>query len=81
MALNKKHDPRLEALILQAAEDVRRVNPHLDAPELPLSEAENAELEHGRQNIERVWDEMDRQRGGALIDELASRAVDDDRGE
>lgn len=32
MALNKKHDPRLEALILKAAADVLQTNPHLIAP-------------------------------------------------
>lgn len=48
MALNRKHDPRLEALILEAAVDVKRVNPHIGAEQPPLSEAEYAEIERGR---------------------------------
>lgn len=81
MALNRKHDPRLEALILRAAEDVKRMNPHIGADQQPLSEAEYAEIESGQQELERVWDEMERQRGGPLTDEPAARAVDEDRGE
>lgn len=81
MALNKKHDPRLEALILQAAADVRRINPHIDASEQPLAEEDYEDIARERLDAERVWAEMDRERGGALIDELASRAVDEDRGE
>lgn len=81
MALKKKHDPRLEALILRAAEDVKRANPHIGAHQQPLSEDEYAEIERGRQELERVWDEMERQRGGTLTDEPGARAVDKDRGE
>lgn len=81
MALNRRHDSRLDALIQQAAEDVKRVNPHIGADQQPLSEAEYAEIEHGRQELEHIWDEIERQRGGPLTEELGAQAVDEDRGE
>lgn len=81
MALNKKHSPRLEALILQAAADVKRITPHIGAPEQPAPESEYAEIERDRQELEQVWDEVDRKRGGAAAGEPAAQAVNDDRGE
>jgi hypothetical protein len=81
MALNKKHDPRLEALILQAAADIKRVNPHIGALESPAPDSDYAEIERDREELERVWDEVDLQRGGPVTSESAAQAVSDDRGE
>ncbi|HZC07900.1 MAG TPA: hypothetical protein VE338_19850 [Ktedonobacterales bacterium] len=81
MALNRKRDPLLEDLIRQAAADVRQVNPHIGAPQQPTPDAERAAIERERQEAERIWDELDRQRGGPLLDEPAARAVDEARGE
>lgn len=81
MALNKKRDPRLEALILQAAADVKRVNPHIGAAQQPLADAEYAEVVRGHEELERIWDEMERRRAGPPAEELAAQSVDQDRGE
>jgi hypothetical protein len=80
MALNK-HDPRLQVLIRQAAEDVRRLNPHIGAAQQPETEAQYTEVKREREELERIWAEMERQRGGPLTDEPAAHAVDEDRGE
>jgi DNA-nicking Smr family endonuclease len=82
MALNKKLNPQREALIRRAAADVRRLNPHIGAAQQPLSEAEYAEIERGRLELERIWDDMERQQDSKpLTDEPAASAVDEDRGE
>jgi hypothetical protein len=81
MALNKQREPHIEALILRAAADARRLNPHIGAAQQALSEAEYAEIERERLELERAWDDMERQRGGAPTDEPAAQAVDEDRGD
>ena len=81
MALNKKHDPRLETLILQAAVDIKRINPHIGAPQQPVPDSDYLEVERDRQELERIWEELDRERGGPASDEPAAKAVDEDRGE
>jgi hypothetical protein len=68
-------------LILQAAADVKRINPHIGEPERPAPESDYAEIERDRDELERVWDEVDRQRGGPATGEPTSQAVSDDRGE
>lgn len=80
MALNK-HDPRLQALIRQAAEDVQRLNPRIGAAQQPEKESQHIEVEREREALERIWAEMERQRGSPLTDEPAAQAVDEDRGE
>jgi hypothetical protein len=84
VALNKKRDPRLLALILQAAAEVKRINPHIGAVQTPVADSEYTEyteMVRGREEMERVWDDVERQRGGPVTDEIAARAVDQDRGE
>lgn len=81
MALNRKHNPQLEALILQAAADIRRANPHIGDSEAPAPEADYAEVERDRDELEHLWDEIDRQRGGPATDEAGAQAVNDGRGE
>jgi hypothetical protein len=67
-ALNKRHDPDLEALILKAATDILQANPHIAGPQIPLSESEHAEIERGREELERGWDEIERQRGVSVTE-------------
>lgn len=81
MAVNQHHDPDLEALIQRAASDVKRVNPQLGAPQLPVTDADFAELERDRRELEHMWDELESQFGGPMTSEPAAHAVDDDRGE
>jgi hypothetical protein len=81
MALKKQHAPHMERLILEAAAEIRRLNPLLYAPQQFPTEAEYAEIEHGREDLERVWDEMERAAGGPLPGEPAAHAVEEDRGE
>ncbi len=81
MALKKNRDPRIELLTRQAAADIQLRNPSLFAPQLPLTEAEYAELEQEQRELERIWDDMERQPYDSATDEPAARAVDEDRGE
>ena len=81
MALNKQRAPRVEALVLQAAADVRQLNPHIGAAQQAASESEYAEVERERQEREQLWDDLERRRGASDADEPAAQAVDADRGE
>lgn len=85
MALNKQRAPQIEALILQAAAEVRRLNPHIGEAEQAATETDYAEVEREREERERLWDDIERQRGDTLPDEPgdepAAHAVDEDRGE
>jgi hypothetical protein len=81
MAMQKRRDARLEALIAQAAEEIKRLNPHIGTPQEPYPEEMYADLARDGRELEQLWDEMDRQRGGPLEGEPAAEAVDADRGE
>ena len=81
MALNKKHTPYLDALIAQAASEVRSLNPHLVDPQQDTLPEVQAEIERERADLEHIWDELARQRGKASGDEPVASAVNEDRGE
>lgn len=81
MAMQKRRDARLEALIARAAEEIKRLNPQIGMPQEPLPAELSAELERDGRELEHLWDELDRQRGGPLNGEPATEAVDTDRGE
>ncbi len=81
MAMRSRGDARLDALIAQAAEEIKRLNPSIGTPQEPVSDTLAGELERDRRELEQLWDELDRQRGGPLHGELAAEAVDADRGE
>ncbi len=83
MAANQKHDAAREALIAQAAAEVRRFNPHIGAIRQPYPDEEYAELVEDRRRLALVWDEIDRQRQneGKPQSSTAADAVDEDRGE
>lgn len=80
MALARKHDPHLEAPRLEAAAEVRRGNPLIGAGQQPMAEDEYAADQRERQELERVWDERDRERGGTTDMETGAQAVTEDRG-
>jgi len=81
MALSRKLDPSLEALLQQAIEEQRAVNPALFREPQPLSEEVIDQLLRDEAELERTWDEMDRQRGNTPRRYTAAEAVDQDRGE
>jgi hypothetical protein len=81
MALNKKHDPTVEALILRAAAEIKRANPQFGAPQQPVAEPEFEELERDRTALERIWDAVESQLGGPIQGEPASQALGEERSE
>ncbi len=81
MALKRSFDPTLDALIRKAAAEVKRLNPHIGEAQSPVSEDEYAQLCEDAQELERIWDAMERQSGRVPASYSASDAVDEDRGE
>lgn len=81
MALNRKLDAELEALLERAIEEQRAVNPGLFEKPQPLSEAVIEQLLRDEAELEQIWDEMDRTRGNAPRRMTGAEAVDLDRGE
>lgn len=83
MAVNRKHDPAWDALVAQAAAEVRRFNPHIGEIRRPYPDEEYAELVKDSQRLAMVWDEIDRlrQNEGKSQSYTAADAVDEDRGE
>lgn len=81
MALNRKLEPELEALLRQAIEEQRAVNPELFEKPQPLSEEVIEQLLRDEAELERTWDEMDQQHGNIPRRYTAAEAVDQDRGE
>lgn len=81
MALNKEHDPNLEALVRRAAVEIKRANPQFGAPQQSVTEPEFEELERDRTELERIWDALESRLGGPIQGEPAAHAVDEDRGE
>ena len=80
MALQKRRDPALDALIRKAAAEVVRLNPHIGAPSPSYAQEELAEIEHVDAEMARLWDPPDGQRAQQL-GYSASDAVDEDRGD
>ena len=83
MAVNQKHDAAREALIAQAAAEVRQFNPHIGKIRQPYPDEEYAELVEDDRRLALVWDEIDKQRQNEGQSQLytAADAVDEDRGE
>ena len=81
MALNKKHTPYLDALIAQAASEVRSLNPRLVDPQQDTLPEVQEEIDRERVELERIWDELAGQHGKASGDEPGASAVHEDRGE
>lgn len=83
MAVNQKHDAAREALIAQAAAEVRKFNSHIGEMRQPYPDEEYAELVEDRRKLALVWDEIDQQRQneGEPQPYTAADAVDEDRGD
>lgn len=81
MAVPKKRDESWDDLVARAAAEVRKANPHIGAEPGPYPEDEYAELVEDARQLERVWDEIDRQRGDRPQSYTAADAVNEDRGE
>ncbi|HEY1391310.1 MAG TPA: hypothetical protein VGF38_22420 [Ktedonobacterales bacterium] len=83
MAVKQKHDSAREALIAQAAAEVRRSNPHIGEIRLPYPDEEYAELVEDSQRLALVWDDIDQQlqRAEKSQSYTAADAVDEDRGD
>lgn len=81
VALNKRREPGMETLILQAAAEIKQLNPRIGEPLPPYPDEEYAQLLHDAEELERVWNEIDRQQGGSPGGQPAADAVDEDRGE
>ncbi len=80
MALNRKLEPELEALLQQAIEEQRAVNPELFGEPQPLSDEEYAQILEDAAEIERIWDEMDKARPD-VPRVSAADIISEDRGE
>ncbi|WIG61192.1 MAG: hypothetical protein OJF49_003940 [Ktedonobacterales bacterium] len=81
MALNKKHTPELEALILRGAAEVKQLNPHIGHRLPPYSDEEYASILRDGEEIEQLWNTSEGQRAQKRPGEPAAEAVDEDRGE
>lgn len=83
MAVNQKHDEAREALIAQAAAEVRRFNPHIGEIQQPYPDEEYAELVEDSQRLALAWDDIDQQlqSTGRSQSYTAADAVDEDRGD
>ena len=80
MALNKQRDAEMEALILRAAAEIKRLNPHIGEEPQPYTEEELRELEEIDAELERLWNSPEGQRAQQL-GYTAALAVSEDRGE
>ena len=81
MAVQRSWDAETEALVLQAAAEIKRLNPRIGEPLPAYTEDEYAQAQRESLELERIWDELDRQRGGPATGEPAAEAVSADRGE
>jgi hypothetical protein len=61
MALNRKRDPEFEALMQQAVAEQKAIYPQLFEEPQPLSEELIEQLLRDEAELERIWDEFDRE--------------------
>jgi hypothetical protein len=80
MALNKKRDAEMEALIQRGAAEIKRLNPHIGEAPQPYTEEELQELEEMDAELERLWNSPEGQRA-QQPGYTAAQAVSEDRGE
>lgn len=81
MAGQKKRYQSWDESVARAAEDVRRVNPHIGEEPRAYPDDAYAELAESIRQLERIWEEMDRVRGNKPQSYTAVDAVNADRGE
>ncbi|MBF6590378.1 MAG: hypothetical protein IVW57_07580 [Ktedonobacterales bacterium] len=82
MAVQRKRDPDLEALILQAAAEIRRANPSIGASSAPTTDVATEEAVAAIDAVDtalaRLWDSSE----GEQVRQIgysAAQAVDEDR--
>lgn len=80
MALPRRQDPDLEALLRQGVEEITRLNPHIGAPPPTYTDEECAALLHDDEALEALWNSPEGRRA-QQSSYSASDAVDEDRGE
>ena len=81
MALQRKTESDLDALLRQAIAEQRAVNAALFEPTQPHSEELIQELERDEEELVRTWDEMERVRGHLARRYTAEEIISQDRGE
>ena len=81
MAIQHERSAETEALASRAATEIKRLNPRIGEPIVALSDEEYARAQQETLELERIWDELDRQRGGPASGEPGAEAVNADRGE
>ena len=80
MALHKHRDPALEALIQEAAAEMRRLDPEFFAAPTPYTNEEYDDVLRDAKELDELWDTPE----GQKVKQLgfsASDMVDEDRGE
>ncbi|MGH2514184.1 MAG: hypothetical protein ACRDHP_00865 [Ktedonobacterales bacterium] len=80
MALHKHRDPALEALIQQAAAEMRRLDSQLFASPTPYTDEEYTEILREAKELDELWNTPEGQKARRL-GFSASDMVDEDRGE
>lgn len=81
MALNKKRDAEMEELILRAAAEIKRLNPHIGEEPRPYTDEEYTEIMRDAEELDRLWNSPEGQRVFREDETPAADAVDEDRGE
>ena len=67
MAIEKERDAALEELIRRGVAELLAANPHLMDPPGPLPDDVIEQLEADEAELERIWEAMERERGGAPV--------------
>lgn len=80
MALHKYRDPALEALLQQAATEMRRLDPQLFAAPTPYTDEEYADVLRDAEELDELWNTPEGQKAKQL-GLSASDTIDEDRGE
>jgi hypothetical protein len=80
MAIPKRHDPDLDALLRRGAAEITRLNPHIGSPAPTYTDEECAAILRDDEELDSLWASPDGQRARQL-GYTAADAVDEDRGE
>lgn len=80
MAIEKEQDAALEELLRRGATELLAVNPHLADKPAPLPDDVIEQLEADEAELERIWEAIERDHGGAPVHSTLD-ALHADRGE
>ncbi|HLJ79971.1 MAG TPA: hypothetical protein VKT52_00710 [Ktedonobacterales bacterium] len=81
MAVSRKSGADWDELVKRAAAEIKRINPHIGIPALPLSDEDYTQVLDDARELERIWNEIDRCRDERMPPYSAADAVDEDRGQ